>query len=104
MAEMSSIGSGLIGLAIRDDDATTVSGVESSGVHSGSTLESYVLPSNLRMGAKETKPALTCMEVIKVSKVRIECCFMVINCGISIIIMLICRITCYIFYHLLLKK
>jgi len=37
----------------------------------GSTLESYVLPSNLRMNAKDHKNlVLSGMEVIKVSKVR----------------------------------
>ena len=61
MAETSSIGAGLSGLALKDD-------VESNW-HSGSTLESYVLPTNLRIDANETNLALSCMEVIKVSKV-----------------------------------
>ncbi len=61
MAETSSIGAGLSGLDLKDD-------VESNW-HSGSTLESYVLPPNLRIDANETNLALSCMEVIKVSKV-----------------------------------
>ena len=69
MAEMNSITSGLSGLALRRD------GVKSN-VHSGSTLESYVLPANLRIDDQETNLALSCMEVIKVSKVSIYmlCC------------------------------
>ena len=65
MAEMNSITSGLSGLALRRD------GVKSN-VHSGSTLESYVLPANLRIDDNETNLALSCMEVIKVSKVSIH--------------------------------
>lgn len=54
------------GLALRDDRDD----VESSKQwHSGSTLESYVLPTNLRIDDNETNLALSCMEVIKVSKV-----------------------------------
>ena len=64
MAETSSIGAGLSGLDLKDD-------VESNW-HSGSTLESYVLPPNLRIDANETNLALSCMEVIKVSKVSRE--------------------------------
>jgi len=67
MAEMNSIASGLSGLALRRD------GVKSN-VHSGSTLESYVLPANLRIDDNETNLALSCMEVIKVSKVSIYIC------------------------------
>ena len=58
--------SGLSGLGLRDDRDD----VESSKQwHSGSTLESYVLPTNLRIDDNETNLALSCMEVIKVSKV-----------------------------------
>ena len=66
---MNSITSGLSGLALRRD------GVKSN-VHSGSTLESYVLPANLRIDDNEMNLALSCMEVIKVSKVSIHmlCC------------------------------
>ena len=65
-AGMASLGSGLSGLALRDDRDD----VESSKQwHSGSTLESYVLPTNLRIDDNETNLALSCMEVIKVSKV-----------------------------------
>ncbi|KAL7497098.1 hypothetical protein ACHAWT_007458 [Skeletonema menzelii] len=64
-AGMASLGSGLSGLALRDDRDD----VESSKQwHSGSTLESYVLPTNLRIDDNETNLALSCMEVIKVSK------------------------------------
>lgn len=59
MAPTISIGSGLPGLAERD---------VTSEWHSGSTLESYVLPLNLRMDTNETNLALSGMEVIKVSK------------------------------------
>jgi hypothetical protein len=64
MAPTISIGSGLPGLAERD---------VTSEWHSGSTLESYVLPLNLRMDTNETNLALSGMEVIKVSKVRLTC-------------------------------
>ena len=65
-AGMASLGSGLSGLALRDDRDD----VESSKQwHSGSTLESYVLTTNLRIDDNETNLALSCMEVIKVSKV-----------------------------------
>lgn len=71
-AGMASPVSGMSGLALRDDRDD----VESSKQwHSGSTLESYVLPTNLRIDDNETNLALSCMEVIKVSKVsRDGCC------------------------------
>ena len=74
MAEINNIASGLSGLALRRD------GVKSN-VHSGSTLESYVLPANLRIDDNETNLALSCMEVIKVSKVSIHmlCCNLATN-------------------------
>jgi hypothetical protein len=83
MAEnINSIGSGLSGLAKRDVALPAGTGVESDW-HSGSTLESYVLPSNLRMDAKDTNLALSGIEVIKVSKVRIRSCCILINCDTS---------------------
>ena len=46
------------------------SGISQLASHSGSTLESYVLPPNLRVD-EETNLDQSCMEVIKVSKVRV---------------------------------
>jgi len=73
---MNSITSGLSGLALRRD------GVKSN-VHSGSTLESYVLPANLRIDDNETNLALSCMEVIKVSKVSIHIVLRSVSTNIS---------------------
>ena len=41
-------------------------------VHSGNTLENYVLPMNLRMGTVDVNQAQGGMEVIKVSKVNMR--------------------------------
>lgn len=43
----------------------------SGEVHSGDTLENYVLPHNLRMDAVDVNAAQGGMEVIKVSKVSV---------------------------------
>jgi hypothetical protein len=55
-------------------DASTANSGDAKGLppvcHSGTTLESYILPSNLRVDAAQDRNlALSGMEVIKVSKV-----------------------------------
>jgi hypothetical protein len=51
-------------------DASTANSCLPPVCHSGTTLESYILPSNLRVDAAQDRNlALSGMEVIKVSKV-----------------------------------
>ncbi len=51
------------------------SGASNGPVHSGNTLESYVVPKNLRMSPDDVNFVMSGMEVVKVSKVG--CMFLV---------------------------